>query len=722
MTPIEVLQTTFGYHQFRGQQEAVIQTLMQGDDALVIMPTGGGKSLCYQIPAILRPGCGVVISPLIALMQDQVDGLRLLGIQAAFLNSTQPLMEVQRIEAALLAGQLDLLYIAPERLNQARTVSLLQRCPIALFAIDEAHCVSQWGHDFRVDYLQLHRLADEFPRVPRMALTATADARTRQEISERLALNQPRSFIANFDRPNIRYSITLKREPKRQLLDFLSNRHPGEAGIVYCLSRKKTEAIAQWLCTRGLTALPYHAGLDHRQRAANQQRFLREEAIIIVATIAFGMGIDKPDVRFVVHLDLPKSIEAYYQETGRAGRDGQPADAWMVYGLEDVIKLRQMMGTNDLAQPGFDNQGAEYKRVEWQKLEAMLGLCEITTCRRHALLQYFGDQSPEACGNCDACLEPVATWNGTEAAQKAISCAYRTGQRFGVAHLVDVLCGANTEKITQFRHQQLSVYGIGKELNKQQWRSVYRQLIARNYLHIDFARYNAVTLHEKCRPLLQGKETIALRQDPAAREAINKITPTRTGHAQGPLWEALRECRSRLASEQGVPPYVIFHDSTLMEMVANQPQTLEQFARLSGVGESKQRQYADTFLAVIKEYGQPGHQSPAEENYLSDTWLETLALLRTGLSVNEVAQQRGLASSTIYTHCSHLIRHGQVTLDQVIDLSDEDIKRIEDCLVDCGVVEENGRLKPVYEALGEAYSYDALRCVFMNFLKKLAGA
>ncbi len=705
---LTVLQTAFGYDQFRGQQQVIIDSVIAGQDALVIMPTGGGKSLCYQIPSVMREGCGVVISPLIALMQDQVDALGELGISARFLNSTQSFEQVKMIEQELRRGELDLLYIAPERLNQQRTIELLQQSSIALFAIDEAHCVSQWGHDFRADYLQLCLLADYFPNVPRIALTATADKRTQHEICERLMLTHAEKYIAGFDRPNIRYRIALKDQPKQQLLRFLKNEHSKNSGIVYCLSRKKTEAIAEWLSNQGFTALPYHAGLSHDLRAHHQQRFLREDNIIIVATIAFGMGIDKPDVRFVAHLDLPKSIEAYYQETGRAGRDGEAADAWMVYGLEDVIKLREMMSQSEVTAGN-----AEYKRIEHQKLEAMLGLCEITSCRRHALLNYFGDTSDEHCGNCDACLQPVETWDGTEAAQKAISCAYRTEQRFGVSHLVDVLRGAETEKIHQFNHHQLSVYGIGKNLDKQQWRSVYRQLIARGFLHIDFNQFNAVKLAEACRPLLQGKTTIALRKD-----AVDK-TPLRqkynTGkQQQGALWEALRIRRAELAKEQNVPPYVIFHDSTLMEMMELQPETEGQFAQLSGVGATKQKKYAKAFLEVIAKHTQ--HKA----SDLSDTVMTTFTYLEKGLQVDHIAEERQLSVSTVYQHASQLIKAGKVSLENIISLNKKDIALIEDCFIDHDLTDSSGKLKPVYESLGEEYSYDVLRCVYMNFLYHLA--
>ena len=589
-----ILQTVFGYESFREPQDAIIQTVLAGDDALVLMPTGGGKSLCYQIPALVLDGCAVVVSPLIALMQDQVNALKQLGVKASFLNSTLDHHTAKEIEERLLVGDLDLLYIAPERLNQEHMLNLLSRASICLFAIDEAHCVSQWGHDFRADYLRLSLLHEMFPAVPRIALTATADARTRTEIVHRLDLGQARQFLAGFDRPNIRYRIALKHTARAQLLSFLKEEHPGDAGIIYCLSRKKTEETAFWLREQGFNALPYHAGLDARVRADHQARFLREEGIIVVATIAFGMGIDKPDVRFVAHLDLPKTVESYYQETGRAGRDGEPANAWMIYGLQDVIKLRQMMANSEGSE--------EHKRAEQHRLNAMLGLCEITTCRRQALLNYFDEVLPEPCGNCDTCLEPVNTWDGTEAARMALSAAYRSGQRFGVNHLIDILRGAESEKIAQFDHQQLSTYGVGKDLDNNQWRSVFRQLVAGGYLSVDLERFGALRLEEKCRSLLRGEQSIELRVD-VKRKPSKKQTKTQLSEdIDVGLWEALRECRREFAEEQGVPPYVIFHDRALQEMCITVPQSLSQFSDISGVGERKLEKYGPAFLSVINEH------------------------------------------------------------------------------------------------------------------------
>ncbi|MCF7982306.1 MAG: DNA helicase RecQ, partial [Pseudomonadales bacterium] len=622
ISPLKILQTTFGYDSFRGPQAEIVDTVSHGGDALVLMPTGGGKSLCYQIPALVRPGVGIVISPLIALMQDQVDAMIQLGLRAAFLNSTLNMSQTREIEQQLSNGTLDLLYIAPERLNQPQTFELLQQIDIALFAIDEAHCVSQWGHDFRSDYLSLNILHEQFPNIPRIALTATADQRTRTEIIQRLNLEDAKLFIAGFDRPNIQYRITQKNNPRQQLLRLLKNEHPNDAGIVYCLSRKKVEATAEWLSEQGFTALPYHAGLANGTRQQHQQRFLREDGVIIVATIAFGMGIDKPDVRFVAHLDLPKSIEAYYQETGRAGRDGTPSTAWMTYGLQDVVKLRQMVEGSEANE--------QHKRAELHKLNAMLGLCEITSCRRHALLHYFGEDSPVACGNCDTCITPVETWDGTEATQKALSCVYRTGQRFGVNHVIDVLLGNETDKIVQHGHNQISTYGVGRNLEINQWRSVFRQLVARGYLSVDIAGFGALKLQQKCRPILRGEESLNLRKDVTEKTTRKASKSNFKGQDQA-LWEALRACRKQLADEQGVPPYVIFHDATLMEMANLLPQTLEQLNRISGVGKSKLDKYGQAFLEITRN-----HQTSDKVSDTKDTIEETAKLFIAGHSINEI--------------------------------------------------------------------------------------
>ncbi len=591
----QVLNDTFGYHDFRHHQADIIANLLDGGDALVLMPTGGGKSLCYQIPALLRAGTGVVISPLIALMQDQVDALRQLGLRAAFLNSTLNGRSRQMIEKALVDGELDLLYIAPERLLTAHMQDLLQQASISLFAIDEAHCVSQWGHDFRKEYQQLSVLAKRYPGVPRIALTATADQRTRAEIIEQLKLQQAAVFINSFDRPNIRYYISEGRNPRERLWCFIQAEHPGDAGIVYCLSRNKVEQVADWLCGKGRVALAYHAGLPERVRREHQQRFLQEDGVIIVATIAFGMGIDKPDVRFVAHLNLPKSVEAYYQETGRAGRDGQPADAWMAYNLQDVIMLRQMMNDTDADDC--------FKRVAHHKLETMLGLCDLTSCRRQALLAYFNERLDEPCGNCDTCLEPPRTWDATEAAQKALSCVFRTGQRFGVNYVVEVLLGKEDARIQRNGHQRATTFGIGREHNATEWRSIFRQLIAQAYLDIDPDGHGSLQLTDKARPLLRGEARLQLRHQPRPEKKARRERSSRPVVELQPddqsLFEALRAHRLQFAKQQGVPPYVIFHDSTLVEMAARRPHSEAELRGITGVGETKLDRFGRSFIELI---------------------------------------------------------------------------------------------------------------------------
>ena len=608
-SPQEILHTTFGYPAFRGDQEAIVDHLIGGGDALVLMPTGGGKSLCFQIPALARDGTAIVVSPLIALMQDQVEALLQLGVKAAFLNSTLDARSASQLEQRLLNGELDLLYVAPERLLTSRFIDLLGRTPISLFAIDEAHCVSQWGHDFRPEYRQLSMLHERFPDIPRIALTATADAPTRKEIVERLALESARQFVASFDRPNIRYRVVQKHEPRKQLLEFLTD-HEGDAGIIYCLSRKKVEETAGFLIGEGVKALPYHAGLDTSVRATNQQRFLKEDGVVMVATIAFGMGIDKPDVRFVAHMDLPKSMEGYYQETGRAGRDGLPANAWLTYGMADVVMLRQMVDGGEASE--------ERKRVERQKLDALLGFCESTRCRRQSLLQYFGESMPKPCGNCDNCLEPPATWDGTTAAQKAMSAVYRTGQRFGVVHLIDVLLGKNTERVQQFGHDQLSTFGIGSDLTEVAWRGVFRQLTASGLLAVDVEGFGGLKLTAESRDVLKGTKNVTFRVEEvrkAARKSKKGTFAAASEMASGGragkgsvrvederLWEALREERLKFSREQNVPPYVIFHDATLMEMLKRRPKDLTEFATISGVGANKLERYGKAFLTVLEAH------------------------------------------------------------------------------------------------------------------------
>jgi len=618
-SPQQILREVFGYASFRGAQQVIVEHVVAGGDALVLMPTGGGKSLCYQIPSLLRPGVGIVVSPLIALMQDQVDALKQLGVSAAFLNSSLDADAAREVTRQVMRGELKLLYVAPERLMTEGFLDLLERLHtvapsplagegwgegatsgIALFAIDEAHCVSQWGHDFRPEYRALTVLHERFPGVPRIALTATADAPTRSEIVERLQLEQAQQFVSSFDRPNIRYRVTQKNNARQQLQAFLETEHPDDAGIVYCLSRKKVEETAAWLKEQGWDALPYHAGLDAATRNRNQRRFLREEGVIMVATVAFGMGIDKPNVRFVAHLDLPKSMEGYYQETGRAGRDGLPANAWMAYGLGDVVSMRQMLLSGDAPE--------ERKRVELQKLDALLGFCESTACRHQTLLRYFGEEHPGACNECDNCLSPVDTWDATQAAQMALSCVYRTGQRFGVVHLIDVLLGKETAKVGQFNHQQLSTFGIGKELTQQQWSGVYRQLVAAGFINVDMEGYGGLKLTDAARPVLRGEQEVWLRRDadPVKRKAQRaernaKSREPFAGANDDPLWLALKARRTELAREQGVPPYVIFHDSTLLEILKCRPQTLDEMAQISGVGQAKLARYGDAFLQALAE-------------------------------------------------------------------------------------------------------------------------
>ena len=591
-----LLRSVYGYPEFRSGQLEVIESILDGRDSLVLMPTGGGKSLCYQIPAMLRDGVGIVISPLIALMQDQVQALRQFGVAAAFLNSAVPFHEQREIEGALKRGELDLLYLARERLlsGEAGTLELLRDLEVALIAIDEAHCVSQWGHDFRQDYLGLHVLAEHFPGVPRMALTATADVRTREEIASRLALNEPRRFISGFDRPNICYRVQVKGGQGVNLLRFLDG-HRNEAGIVYCLSRRKVEETAQQLVEAGFDALPYHAGLASDVRQRHQNRFQRDDGVVIVATVAFGMGIDKPDVRFVAHTDLPKSVEAYYQETGRAGRDGLPADAWMSYGLQDVVRLRQMADQSEADE--------QRKRIERARLDALLGWCEVTTCRRAALLSYFGEEYAGPCGNCDICLNPPETWDGTVAAQKFLSCVHRTGERFGAAHVIDVLRGKDTAKVRQHRHERLSTYGIGTDFSDRQWRSVARQVVVRGFARVEAERFGALVLTSAARPLLRGEERLELREEARIERPKRNASPRPEAYAVSaadePLWQALKARRIELADQAGVPPYVIFHDATLMEFVRARPDSQDAMLALHGVGETKLKRYGEAMLEVI---------------------------------------------------------------------------------------------------------------------------
>ena len=593
-----ILREVFGYPAFRGAQAEIIEHIRGGGDALVLMPTGGGKSLCYQIPALLRPGCAVVVSPLIALMQDQVDALTQLGIKASCLNSTLDWRQAQAVEQAMFADGLDLVYIAPERLLLDRTLALLDALyeagKLALFAIDEAHCVSQWGHDFRPEYLQLSALHERYPKVPRIALTATADQATRNEILQRLGLGEARVFLSSFDRPNIRYTVVEKDNARKQLLGFLAGRK-GQAGIVYCLSRKKVEETAEWLSAQGYPALPYHAGLPAPERAANQRRFLREEGLVMCATIAFGMGIDKPDVRFVAHLDLPKSIEAYYQETGRAGRDGEPSEAWMAYGMQDVALQHAR-----IAESGA---GEGQKILESQRLTALLAYCEAPRCRRQVLLDYFGEDR-EACGNCDVCMEPPELWDGTQAAQKALSAIFRTGMRFGVAHLTDILRGKVSDKVKQWQHDKLPTFGVGADLDEHAWKSVFRQLAAAGLVHVDMAEHGALQLTDAAREVLKGQRQVQLRR-PAMRKSAAPRSRTAAGSELAPadetLFQLLRRWRSDTAKAQGVPAYVILHDRTLRELAEARPASRSLLAGITGMGSAKIEHYGAELLALIHE-------------------------------------------------------------------------------------------------------------------------
>ena len=599
---LAVLHSVFGLPGFRGSQQEIVRHVTDGGNCLVLMPTGGGKSLCYQLPSLLREGCGIVISPLIALMRDQVAGLLEAGVKAAVLNSTLTFEEANAVEQRLLAGDLDLLYVAPERLLTSRCLALLGRAKIALFAIDEAHCVSQWGHDFRPEYIGLSVIAERFPDVPRIALTATADDLTRQEITDRLRLADAPRFVASFDRPNIRYEIVDKQNAQTQLKALIQERHSGDAGIVYCLSRAKVEDTAEALNKAGIAALPYHAGLDAGVRARNQDRFLNEDGIVIVATIAFGMGIDKPDVRFVAHLDLPKSIEAYYQETGRAGRDGKPSTAWMAYGLSDIVQQRRMID---------ELTGAEaFKRVSIGKLDALVSLAETTHCRRSRLLSYFGETlNATKCGNCDNCLSPPTVRDGKVIAQKLLSCAYRTGQRFGAMHLIDVLIGRLTERVKQFGHDRLSVFGIGRELNEKQWRAVMRQLVAMGHLHADSEAFGALKLTESARGVLKGETEVLLREETAGRHRPSRTKSRRgdladapAGHADAAntnLLAALRAWRSELARKRGVPAYVVLHDATIDGIAAARPTTPDALSDIPGIGEKKLERYGRDLIALV---------------------------------------------------------------------------------------------------------------------------
>ena len=665
-----VLKDIFGYDSFRGRQGDIIERVASGGDALVLMPTGGGKSLCFQVPALLRDGLAVVVSPLIALMDDQVATLEELGVAAASLNSTLSAEQQRDLANRIKRGEVKMLYLAPERLVQPRMMAFLQSLDIALFAIDEAHCVSQWGHDFRPEYLQLGQLAEMFPQVPRIALTATADKRTREEIVTRLHLQNAERFLSSFDRPNIFYRIVPKEQPRKQLLAFLSERR-SDAGIVYCLSRKKVDEVAQFLCDQGFPALPYHAGLPSETRASNQKRFLNEEGLIMVATIAFGMGIDKSNVRFVAHLDLPKSLEAYYQETGRAGRDGLPADAWMAYGLQDVVMLKQMLQ---------NSEGDErHKRLEHHKLDAMLALCEETRCRRQTLLAYFDEDMPQPCGHCDNCVDGVQTWDATEPARQALSAIYRTGQRYGTGHLIDVLLGRDNEKVRSFGHQHLSVFGVGKDRSEGEWRTLFRQLVARGLADIDIEGYGGLRLSDSCRPLLRGEVTLELRRELKPQTTVRSSSASPASQLvrgeEREQWEALRALRRKLAEEHGVPPYVIFPDSTLLEMLRSQPTSLSDMAKVSGIGARKLERYGEAFLEVL------GGQAETPK-VVADIRHELISLARAGMTPMQIAGQLQCSEKNVYTMLAEAIGRQELSLEQALDLPEALMEEVQDAFLD----------------------------------------
>ena len=696
---LDILNKTFGYDNFRLNQEEIVASLIDGRDVLALMPTGGGKSLCYQIPAIIRPGVGIIVSPLIALMQDQVDAMNLIGVKAAFINSSLAIDQVRHIEQQLFSGELDLLYVAPERLLNQKFLNMISGLKISLFAIDEAHCVSQWGHDFRPEYQQLSALHTLFPEVPRIALTATADSRTQTEIIEQLELENAARYINSFDRPNIRYAIAEGSKSKDQLWAFLESEYPTDAGIVYCLSRKKVEATAEWLQGKGRNALPYHAGLPADVRQKNQKAFLRQEGVIIVATIAFGMGIDKPDVRFVAHLSLPKSIEAYYQETGRAGRDGQPSSAWMAYGLQDVILLRQMMQQGD----GNEN----FKQTSQQKLDSMLGLCESTHCRRQLLLAYFDETMAEPCGNCDNCLHPPETWDATEAARQALSCVYRTGQRFGVTYVIDVLLGKADSRIESNQHNELSTFGIGTEHSVTVWKSLFRQMIAKGLLYVDHENFGRVKLTESSRPLLKGEVNLEARKQ-AKKEKSKKSKSKNIAVIHQELFDALRALRIEIAEEQekGVPPFVIFHDSTLIEMTEVRPSELNRMQFISGVGEKKLEKYGKQFLKVIQEYP----LSESVSTNLSDTVNETLQLLADDHTIELISKKRNMTIGTIYGHIAKAIEEGMLDPLIVLPIDETDYQLIAQT-IEAYRDETESPLKKMFDALGEQFDYGIIKCV-----------
>ncbi|MGL1863598.1 MAG: DNA helicase RecQ [Pseudodesulfovibrio sp.] len=724
-SPHEILRSVFGFDGFIGLQEPIIDNVMAGGDSLVLMPTGGGKSLCYQIPAMLRQGVGICVSPLIALMQDQVQGLTQMGIRAACLNSSLDPNTAWDVEQRLQTGQLDLLYVAPERLCKPGFLDMLARCNPCLFAIDEAHCVSQWGHDFRPEYMQLSIIKERFPDVPRLALTATADVPTQRDIIKNLHLEQAQVFATGFDRPNITYAVQPKNNSQKMLLRFIEENHQGDAGIVYRLSRKKVEQTAKFLQKNGMTALPYHAGLSSQVRYQNQERFMREEGVIMVATVAFGMGVDKPNVRFVCHLEPPKSLEAYHQETGRGGRDGLPASAWMCFGMQDIAILRSMIAGGEA--------DATRKRVEHSKLGSLFAFLETASCRRQALLGYFGEHI-EPCGNCDNCLTPVETWDGTEAAQKALSNVYRTEQRFGVNYLTQVLVGKDTDRIQQFNHHLVSTFGIGADKSQNEWKSIYRQLLANGLVTVDMDKFNAITLNERSWPVLKGEQEVRFRIDPILPKRSKKAK--RKSVAAGEiltnweteaLFESLRTLRLSVAEEQGVPPYAIFPDKTLLEMVRYRPQDLNHFGCISGVGEVKLERFGVIFLDGLKahevEHGRPENLPEIPEERIerrekrkdkkkefTSTAQESLDLFLELGDIDAVAEKRGIKAASIWRHLTQATQFGKIDYRQVIDLPDDEVAHIKNTIFE---FKQNGVLAmtPVFEALDKQYSYDIIRMI-----------
>jgi len=724
-SPREILRTVFGFDDFIGLQEPIIENALAGGDSLVLMPTGGGKSLCYQIPSILRPGVGVCVSPLIALMQDQVQGLTQMGVRAACLNSSLDPQTAWEVEQQLEHGQLDLVYVAPERLCKPGFLDLLERCNPCLFAIDEAHCVSQWGHDFRPEYMQLSVIQERFPHVPRLALTATADEPTQRDIVKNLRLDRAQVFATGFDRPNITYTVLPKKNPQRMMLRFIKENHPGEAGIVYRLSRKKVEKTAEFLSKNGLTALPYHAGLSKQERYQNQERFMREEGVIMVATVAFGMGVDKPNVRFVCHLEPPKSLEAYHQETGRGGRDGLPASAWMCFGMQDIAILRSMIESGEADETR--------KRIEHTKLNSLFAFLETAGCRRQSLLAYFGEHI-EPCGNCDNCLNPVDTWDGTVVAQKALSNIFRTEQRFGSNYLAQVLIGKATDRVRQFGHDRVSTFGIGTELSQEEWKSVYRQLLGAGLISVDMERYSVLTLNEQSWPVLKGEQQVRLRTDPVIpRQTKKKKTKAAvasdvlTNWETEALFDALRDLRLKISEEQSVPPYAILPDRTLLEMVRYRPEDMETMACMSGMGEVKLGRFGKIFLNSLdlhaEKYGRPPNLPPIpmeraerrekqkqKKKEFSGTAQESLDLFRELGDVDAVAQRRGLKPASIWKHLGQAAQFGKIDYRKVVNLPDEDIELIR---TTCLAFKQKGILamSPVFEALEGKYPYEILRLI-----------